>query len=147
MSTTTYGRTAPVREHLLRPQGLAGEIRDLRADTEKSTGSGVQYVNITATTPLESLTTTGLSIVRNSAPAGATVAVILPDATDGCVKEVVNGVNGQGTSATIHVQCSNNLSDNFYILSEGASLRLVFVSALDGWVATNYCANVNANWD
>lgn len=145
MSSAIYGKASPNREHLLRSRGIAGEVKDLRQESERVTGAGVQYVNITSGPPNEVLTTSGISIVVNTS--GSTQYVTLPNGVDGCVKEIVNGNNGQVSGHQIRVNCENNLSNTYYILPVSASVKLTYVADLGGWVALNYCSNVNANWD
>lgn len=144
MPTTLYGKTGPVREHLLRPQGIAGEIRDLREDVSKSTGNAVQLVDVAEGPNFDELTTSGISVVRNLDPAGITRRVNLPNGTDGCVKEIVCGINGSGHP--VNVFFTNSLS-SYYTLSTGNSLKLLYVGSMGGWVAVSYTQNVNAQWD
>jgi len=145
MSSTIYGKASPNREHLLRSRGIAGEVLDLRKETERVTGAGIQFVNITSGPPNEILTTSGVTVVVNTS--GSAQFVELPNGIDGSVKEIVNGINGQVSGHTVNVNCQNNISNTYYILPVSASVKLTYSEDLGGWVALNYCSNVNANWD
>jgi len=145
MSSTIYGPRSPAKEHLSRSKGTLGEIKKLRDDVEKSLGAGLQFVLIPGGGPTETLTTSGTSIVQNTSGGGQ--QVILPNAPDGTTKRVVNGVNGQGSNDWVYITGHNNLGNDWYDLPPGASVDLAYVEDLGGWVATNYCNNVNFNWD
>jgi hypothetical protein len=143
-SSTIYGATGPTREHLV-VAGVGAEVAKLRRDTEKTTGSGVQVISITDGSAVPELTTSGTSVVLNTS--GLSPSVPLPNGADGDEKEVVNGANGQGAGGFIFLVCNNNIGNDAYDLPYGAAVKLRWVTALGGWVATNYCANVNAYWD
>jgi hypothetical protein len=85
-------------------------------------------------------------------------AFILPDGTDGMVKEIVNGINGYTTnpgsagpfiaSSPCTILMTDSLTNDAYDLpTSGMSVRLVWLTAAGGWVATNFSTNANQGWD
>jgi hypothetical protein len=82
----------------------------------------------------------------------------LPDGTDGMIKEVVNGLNGFTTnpgsaggftpSAPLTFTSTNSLANDVMDLTAaGKAVRLVWLTAAGGWVATSFVVNANLGWD
>ena len=110
--------------------------------------SASDYVEVLTVTDLsETLTLApyGVSVLENSA--GGYFFFNLPDATDGTVKEIVSGANGQNAANAFSVRCTNNLGNDLLDFDVGWAVRLVWVTARGGWVAINYTPNANAAWD
>ena len=113
-------------------------------------GSGVEVLNAADGTSTPISLGVQQTILINQTDVQATWH--LPDGSEGLVKEIVSGgpLGSPYTSSNgIVVTCSNSAfgGNDSVDFSPGVSIRMVWVTALGGWCALNYCGNVNVGWD
>lgn len=110
-------------------------------------GTGTERIVLTDPTASYTLSRSGRTVLLNQTGVGFFNQVRLPDGVDGLEKEIVCGENGQNSPSPVAVRMNDDLGNDQYDLPIGASVKLAWVTASGGWVAMNYCPNVNANWD
>lgn len=135
-----------------RGRNLAAEVGELRTliaglSASKVNKNSTEVLTSSVAVPSPVLDPAiGVSILLNPG-GGPTQVFVLPDGQDGQVKEIVNGANGTVATSFITVHSTNNLGNDQIDLNPNTSIRLAWVTALGGWVATSCCLAVDDLWD
>jgi hypothetical protein len=136
----------PIQELLRRISAL----ESLVGATPVATRVGVEF--LVATDPAVNIVLSldvQVSVLDNNTGVGYS-HFILPDGSEGLVKEIVYGNNtNSGGKPGIAVRSTNSAvggNDNIDMVA-GNSIRLVWKTSLGGWVAVNACSSVNQLWD